>query len=151
MGEWQLHIIRKPNLMLSALPNCDTAPRPGTFQTWCQPHSLRVSLGPSGALWTMPKKSSHSRKMSKSPVPFEGSHPKYTGWLWKVPHPATTLETSVSVMWELLPEGTVGAVRVQTRQVNRLLSSAALLPMNTSGGRVQPDPTHISQRPLPIQ
>lgn len=103
---------------------------------------FRVSLGPSGALWTIPKKSSHSRKMSKSPLPLEGSHPKHAGQLRKAPHlitaldPAATLETSVSAVWEFLPQGTVGAVRAQTCQVNRLLSSAVLLPRTPVTARV---------------
>lgn len=75
MGKKQLHIIRDSNLVLLALPNCDSAPCPrGPPKPGANPTVLRFrdSLGPSGALWTVPKKSSPRRKRSKSPAPLRG-------------------------------------------------------------------------------
>lgn len=137
MGKKQLHVIREPNLVLLALPNSDTAPclrdppRPGAKPTVLR---FRDSLGPSGALWTVPNKSSPRRKRSKSPAPLRG-HSRNTLANSRRP-PATTLEAPVSVRRELLPEGTVGAIRAQASQVNGWRC------------RAQP-PSHLPEPPVP--
>lgn len=59
--------------------------------------------------------------MGKSPTPHEGLHTKKHRPLWKALRLATVLETSVSVLQELLPEGRAGAIRAQKHRVNRLL------------------------------
>ena len=71
----------------------------------------RDSLGPREPSGPCPRTAVPGGKWA-SPLPhLRGSTPKTHRRLWKAPCLATALETSVSALQELLPEGRAGAIR----------------------------------------